>query len=149
MKYTKEILQEAVDNSKSFRDVLRYLNLKQAGGTQSYITKRIKEFQIDTTKFKGHAWAKDTVRPKIRNSDNVLVLRTEGDRQKSHLLTRCLLESGVQHVCSKCGQSPEWLGNPLTLDVDHINQNWLDDRLENLRFLCPNCHSQYSRNLIK
>ena len=38
--------------------------------------------------------------------------------------------------------------NTLTLDVDHINENWLDDRLENLRFLCPNCHSQFSRKLL-
>jgi len=59
-----------------------------------------------------------------------------------------MLESNVKHECSKCGQKPEWLGSPLTLDVDHVNKNWLDDRLENLRFLCPNCHSQFSRNLL-
>lgn len=38
------------------------------------------------------------------------------------------------------------MGRSLTLDVDHKNNNWLDDRLENLQFLCPNCHSQKSRN---
>ena len=54
----------------------------------------------------------------------------------------------MNYECNRCGQGPEWLGNAITLDVDHINENWMDDRLENLQFLCPNCHSQYSRNII-
>lgn len=147
--YTKELLEQAVVKSHSYAEVLRVLGLKQAGGTQSHISKRIKEFEIDTTHFKGQGWSKDVVsRTKLPATD-ILVERFEGNRQKSHKLTRALLEIGVIHQCQLCGQLPEWRGNPLTLDVDHINQNWLDDRAENLRFLCPNCHSQFSRNLIK
>ena len=44
--------------------------------------------------------------------------------------------------CARCGNEGEWLGEPLTLQLDHANGRYDDNRLENLRWLCPNCHSQ-------
>jgi 5-methylcytosine-specific restriction endonuclease McrA len=53
-----------------------------------------------------------------------------------------LLEAGLlQNVCQDCGLR-EWLGKPITMHIDHINGVKDDHRLENLRMLCPNCHSQ-------
>lgn len=46
------------------------------------------------------------------------------------------------NVCSMCGMLPEWNGKPLVFQVDHINGNNSDDSWDNLRLLCPNCHSQ-------
>lgn len=149
LKYTKELLHEAVQNSVSYTAVLRYMGIKQTGGNQSYIKQRIDSFGIDVSHFKGQSWSKGLRLKTKRKTEDILVLRETGTRQKSKFLTRALIDSGIEHKCDKCGQLPEWLGNPLTLDVDHINRNWLDDRLDNLRFLCPNCHSQFSRNLIK
>ena len=148
MKYTKEILQEAVANSISVAGVVKYLGLKLAGGTQSHISMLIDRFEIDRSHLLGKRHAKNIISPNRRSVQSILVKRDAGFRQKSHLLVRAMIESGVEHKCNKCQCLPEWLGNPLTLDVDHINENWLDDRLENLRFLCPNCHSQFSRNLL-
>lgn len=149
MKTTDEQLAVIVSQSYNVYEVLRALGLKQAGGSHSYYSRRIKSLGLDTTHFTGQASNKGKKFPsRLTKPEDVLVFRTEGNRQKSHLLVRSMITMGVVHECSKCGQGPEWLGNPLTLDVDHIDENWLDDRLDNLRFLCPNCHSQFSRRLL-
>lgn len=145
---TDEELKVIVQNSKSMYEVLRAVGCKIAGGSHSHYTRRIKGLGLDTSHFTGQAHNKGKVSTKRRTAESILVLRVEGRRQKSHQLVRSMIECGIPHECSKCGVPPEWMGNPLTLDVDHINENWLDDRLENLRFLCPNCHSQFSRGLL-
>lgn len=145
---TDEELIEIVRKSKSIYDVLRFIGCKVAGGSHSHYSNRIKKLGVDTSHFTGKGWAKGKPSNKKLNSSSILILRQDGRRQKSHLLVRAMIEEGIEHKCNKCGIPPMWMGNTLTLDVDHINENWLDDRLENLRFLCPNCHSQFSRKLL-
>jgi 5-methylcytosine-specific restriction endonuclease McrA len=61
---------------------------------------------------------------------------------RSRLRKNVINEKLIKYQCSICGNEGEWLGKKLTLDLDHINGNHNDHRLENLRFVCPNCHSQ-------
>lgn len=145
---TDQELADAVAKSHSMYGVLNLLGIKLAGGSFSHYKQRIIALGISMDHFSGQSWSKGKVSTSRKTSSEILVLRLSGTRAKSHQLVRAMIEEGVEHCCSKCGQNNEWQGHPLTLDVDHINENWLDDRLENLRFLCPNCHSQFSRKLL-
>lgn len=145
---TDEQLAEAVKESFSVMGVLEYLGLRKTGGGNAHYKKRIDKLGLDTSHFTGRASNRGKQFNTRKSKEEILVYRTSGTRQKSAQLVRALIESGVKHECKKCGNGPEWMGNVLTLDVDHINENWLDDRIENLRFLCPNCHSQFSRKLL-
>ena len=131
-----------VVSSTSIAECLRKLGLKPGGGTHYRIKKRVEKLGLDTSHFRG---LKASCGQKSNANKvpwpEILVLREGGCRQKAHRLRRALLESGRSYECEKCGID-EWCGEPLRLQVDHINENFCDDRAKNLRFLCPNCHSQ-------
>lgn len=74
------------------------------------------------------------------NFDQIFVFRNS--KVQNVPLKEALLAKGVPNSCSECQIDSSWNGKPLTLQVDHINGINSDDRFENLRLLCPNCHSQ-------
>jgi hypothetical protein len=142
-KYTPEMLAEAAAVSLSIADVLRYLGVKWTGGSHAHISRRLKHFAIDTTHFRRVAPNKGQPSPQRRRPEQVLVMLPEGSpRPGPRQLRRSLITIGVPHCCEGCKIEGVWQGRPLTLHVDHISGDWLDNRKENLRFLCPNCHSQ-------
>lgn len=146
MKYTRERLEEAVNNSTSMAGVLRYLGLHQSGGNHSHISRRVREFELDTSHFLGKHQGLRGGTNKRHHTDVLVVREANSPRQDAFRLRRCMIESGIPYECRECGIGPEWNGRKLTLEVDHINEVPWDDRPENLQFLCPNCHAQKTHN---
>jgi 5-methylcytosine-specific restriction endonuclease McrA len=149
IKYSQGLLAPIVKNSLSVAEVIRKLGLKQAGGNHSHITRRIKLYGLDTSHF---------VSPKANLKhgvnklppDQILVNdRLQGRRDGAYILRRALLESGIEHKCVVCDLPPFWNGQYLQLQVDHINGIITDNRIENLRFICGNCHLQTENFGIK
>jgi hypothetical protein len=143
MKYTEDVLREAVRNARSMADVLRHLGLALNGGAHAHLRRRIDAFGIDTSHFLGRAHYRGSVSRRRRTAEEILVVRAR-DVRRAHpdMLRRALTETGAAYRCADCGIGDEWQGRPLILHVDHVNGDFADCRRENLRFLCPNCHSQ-------
>lgn len=138
-KYTKEKLEAAVSNSISVQGVARIILGKPVSGNQhQHIKKMIQKFGINTNHFLGYRHNLGIPSNKKKAPSQIFVV---GQRQKSFHLRRALLESGVEYRCLICNIR-EWNGKKLILEIDHINGNSNDNRMKNLRFLCPNCHSQ-------
>jgi HNH endonuclease len=111
--------------------------INPVGGNQAHIGRRIAALRIDTSHFLR------APRGRPRGSlGNRLVLGSPADgRIPAERLRRELLRTGIQESCAICGTGTEWNGKPLRLEVDHRNGDWWDNRPQNLRLLCPNCHA--------
>lgn len=142
--WTIEQLKNAVVNSTSYRKVLFLLNLKEAGGNYDQVKKYIKESGYDISHFKGKAWNKGLRgigKPHIP-LDEILV---SSSTYQSFKLKNRLFKSNLKDPhCELCGWAQQTSDGRMPLELDHVNGNRHDNRLENLRILCPNCHSLQS-----
>ncbi|MET7682814.1 HNH endonuclease signature motif containing protein [Streptomyces sp. NPDC005423] len=141
VKWTKDRLQTAVSASTNMCEVLRHLGLEVVGGHHTHISRRIKAYDIDTSHFQ-----RPTRRGKPRRPRTPAALLVEqaaacARRMQSDRLRWAMTAVGVPERCALCGTDTVWRGRTLPLEVDHLDGNWRDNRIQNLRLLCPNCHS--------
>ncbi|MFD7167885.1 HNH endonuclease signature motif containing protein [Streptomyces violascens] len=143
-RWTREVLEPVVAVSTSVCEVLRRLGIEVVGGHQTNISRRIKAYGIDTSHFRPPARSERTRNNRRRRTPEDILRENRlahPSRTPNTLLKRALVEVGVTERCALCDLEPTWRGQPLPLEVDHIDGDWRNNRMENLRFLCPNCHS--------
>ena len=138
--YTQEDVIVAVAENKSIAGVLRQLNLRPIGGNYKTIHHLIKEFGLDTSHFTGQGWNVGLgFKPKQSIADNEIFIEESDYRCSWRLRERYIKATGF-HYCEECHLS-EWQGQPIPLEIHHVNGKNTDNRMENLKLLCPNCHA--------
>lgn len=134
-------LEKAVKESRSLRQVLSRLGLVEAGGNYEQVKKYIKESNVNIDHFTGSAWAKGQHISRKPNIPLEKILVKDSSYQ-SFKLKRRLFDAKIKTpFCEECGWAKQSVDGRIPLELDHINGNRNDNRLENLRILCPNCHS--------
>ena len=131
---------DLVNKSQTFFDIAQVLGYSQ-NGRHSYdlIKKRCSELNIDTNHLGNRSGNGGAI--VVQSLDDILVKDSTYQNMGS-LKRRLINENRLDYVCALCGNTGEWNGQKLVLQLDHINGDHKDNRIENLRFLCPNCHSQ-------
>lgn len=129
--YSDEEFSSIVKNSYSMKEIVIKLGYTSHNGRNSDVVKRrIEKLGLSTDHF-------DYVRGIDRTYENVFCKNSTASQAT---LRRWFLRGNyAEYKCSICGQPPIWNGKELTLTLDHINGDNHDDRIENLRWICPNC----------
>lgn len=143
-RFTREQLTDAARTSTSISAMMRSLGMNpRVGSSGNALRKRLQVLGIDTSHFSGSGWAKGLNSNKRKSADEVLCRLPPCSRKvETHVLRRAMLESGFKEECVLCGLGRVWRGRPLVIQIDHIDGDTLNNLKSNLRFVCPNCHSQ-------
>lgn len=137
---SRDELERAASRSDGFAGMLRHLDIPWTAGAHRRIKEATSRLAVDTSHFLGQAHNRgQKLRGRGTPLEQVLVA---GRHTQTNALKRRLLEAGfLDPYCAMCGRS-EWNGAAIPLELDHVNGDRLDNRLQNLRLLCPNCHAQ-------
>lgn len=154
----KETLQKIVDNSFSITEVAKKLELNtNSSGLMNLLRIRIQTLGIDLSPLKTRlkTWRSEKSMAffqgiKVSNND---IMTIDSKHHRSSVKRRLIVDKLIDNQCEICGLKDVWQGKPITLSLDHKNGINNDNRIENLRFLCPNCHSQTTtfsgRNIVR
>lgn len=125
--YTDDDVIKAAAKVTSMAQLLNSLDLQVAGGNYANMKKTLQRLEVNCDHWRGQAWNKDQ---QLKDWSEY----TKPARAKPHLIKK------RGHACETCGRKT-WQGYPIPLELDHINGDRTDNREENWRLNCPNCHA--------
>ncbi|MFJ8943146.1 HNH endonuclease signature motif containing protein [Streptomyces sp. NPDC102395] len=135
-------LRSLVADATSYADVMRGLGMEVNDTNHRRVRRAISRLGLDTSHFRRRSWGQPERPAPAPTAHRVLVMLPEqAGRTNRTRLHQALTEIGVPYACAECGNTGEWRGRPITLQIDHVDGNWRDNRPANLRYLCPNCHA--------
>jgi hypothetical protein len=136
IEYIKDVISKSINKT----DVLSKLNLKNNGGNYNTLSHFIKLNNVDISHFKSN---KQTINKEtfIYKDISEILVKNSTYRSTNHLKNKLYKLNLKTPICELCGQDEEWLGKKMSLILDHINGDRFDNRLENLRIVCPNCNA--------
>lgn len=134
-----EEFKNIVNESSTITECLKKLGLVNKGRNNKTFLDRVKEENISIDHIRKYSANKNSIKRRIPLQEYLIL----GRQIHGSVIKKRLVEAGMmKDECSICGQLPIWNNKPLSLELDHINGNRLDNRIENLRIVCPHCHSQ-------
>lgn len=130
--------KEIIASSVSTTEALAKFGLENKGGNNRTIWSRIKDESIDTSHFRTRGRSTG----QSKKIPDELVFRKDSSYKRNSLKQRIISQNIIKYECQNCNNPGIWDSRKLSLQLDHINGISNDNRIDNLRFLCPNCHSQ-------
>ena len=135
--YKSDIFKEVVNNSSSYSDICKNLNLPSHYGNRQTIKKYIEYRNLDIS----HFFNKELI-PIFKKIELKYILIENSTYRSTTCLKKRLYKEGLkERKCELCGQEEKWKGKKMSLIIDHINGTNNDNRIENLRIVCPNCNA--------
>lgn len=129
-----DYLSEIVKKSTSFREIMNHFSYRAGGDSYSLLKKILNSNDINYSHFKNTST--------FDKKPLEFYLTLNSHISSNQLKIKLIKANKLINKCSECGIENEYNSRPITLQLDHVNGDSTDNRLENLRILCPNCHSQ-------
>lgn len=143
--YEEDVVAQLIKESYSFSEVLLKMGKSPVGGNITHLTLRCKQWGVDTSHFKRKNARRGKRALNRKSAEERLVMGSPLDyRVSADKLRRALFDLGVEYKCNCCGIN-EWLGKPIVLEIDHIDEQYWNNQPDNLQFLCPNCHTMKTK----
>lgn len=134
-------LKKATRDSTSIRQIIERLGLVPAGGNYEQVQAVLKAEKISTDHVTGRGWRKNMRVAFTPRIDLKTILTKDNHFQSYKLKKRLFLVGLKKEQCELCGWAEKSEDGRIPVELDHINGDRYDNRIENLRILCPNCHS--------